>query len=75
MEIEIHSEAWTMSVPAQSLKQQAHALIDELPDSATRDDVVYEMAVRHSIEWGLADADAGRLVSVEAVRREFGLTE
>lgn len=41
----------------------------------TWDDVVYEMAVRRSIERGLADADAGRLTDVEDVRREFGLPE
>ena len=57
------------------LKQEAHALIEHLPDTATWDDVVYEMAVRHSIERGLADADAGRLTDVKDVRREFGLTE
>ncbi|MDP1696181.1 MAG: hypothetical protein Q8L45_00070 [Xanthomonadaceae bacterium] len=58
-----------------ALKQQAHALIDHLPDTATWDDVVYEMAVRRSIERGLADADAGHLTDVKAVRREFGLPE
>jgi predicted transcriptional regulator len=62
-------------IAALSFKQQAHALIDQLPDSATWDDVVYEMAVRRSIERGLADADAGRLTDVKDVRREFGLPE
>jgi predicted transcriptional regulator len=50
-------------------------LIDKLPDNATWDDVVYEMAVRRSIERGLADADAGRLTDVKYVRRSFGLPE
>ena len=57
------------------LKQQAHELIEHLPDSATWDDVVYEMAVRRSIERSLADANAGRLTDVKDVRREFGLPE
>lgn len=57
------------------VKEQAHALINTLPDSATWDDVVYEMAVRRSIERGLADADAGRLIDVRELRREFGLPE
>ena len=39
-----------MSPSSSSLKQQAHALIEHLPDTATWDDVVYEMAVRRSIE-------------------------
>lgn len=57
------------------LKQEARALIDQLPEEATWDDVVYEMAVRRSIERGLRDADAGRLSDVDDVRREFGLSE
>ncbi|MDQ3040096.1 MAG: hypothetical protein M3R16_09925 [Pseudomonadota bacterium] len=68
-------EALTMPAIATPLKQQAHALIDHLPDTATWDDVVYEMAVRRSIERGLVDADAGRLTDVQDVRREFGLSE
>ncbi len=64
-----------MPATATPLKQQAHALIDDLPDTATWDDVLYEVAVRRSIERGLADADAGRLTDVQDVRREFGLSE
>ena len=60
---------------APNLKQQAHELIDRLPEGATWDDVVYEMAVRRSIERGPADADAGRLTDLQDVRREFGLPE
>jgi predicted transcriptional regulator len=64
-----------MTATSINLKQQAHQLIDQLPDGATWDDVVYEMAVRRSIERGLADADAGRLTDIKDVRREFGLPE
>jgi predicted transcriptional regulator len=64
-----------MATVVQTPKQEAHKLIDRLPDTATWDDVVYEMAVRRSIERGLADADAGRLTDVKDVRREFGLPE
>lgn len=64
-----------MTATAYSLKQEAHALIDRLPDTATWDDVVYEMAVRRSIERGLDDAHAGRLNDIKDVRREFGLLE
>lgn len=63
------------STAAPSLKQQARQLIDQLPDTATWDDVVYEMAVRRSIERGLADADASRLTDLKDVRRSFGLPE
>ena len=64
-----------MSETASVLKQQAHELIDQLPNTATWDDVVYEMALHRSIKRGLADADAGRLTDIKDVRREFGLSE
>jgi predicted transcriptional regulator len=56
-------------------KQQAHELLARLPDDATWDDVVYQMAVRRSIERGLADANAGRGMDLKDVRAEFGLPE
>lgn len=58
-----------------NVKQQAHKLVDRLPDDATWDDVVYEMVARREIEKGLADSDAGRTMSVEDVEKEFGITE
>lgn len=64
-----------MTTSTAQLRQQAHQLIDQLPDGATWDDVVYEMAVRRSIERGMADAEAGRLTDLKDVRREFGLPE
>lgn len=60
-----------MATDTTSVKQQARQVIDELPDDATWDDVVYELTVRRSIELGLADVDAGRLASVNEVRRQF----
>jgi len=56
-------------------KQQAHELLARLPDDATWDDVVYQMAARRSIERGLADAQAGRGTDLKDVRAEFGLPE
>lgn len=55
------------------IKQQAHALVDSLPDDATWDDLMYKIYVRKAIEAGIEDADAGRLVDVKEVRRRFGL--
>ncbi|MDE2448359.1 MAG: hypothetical protein KGO22_05270 [Gammaproteobacteria bacterium] len=57
------------------LKQQAHALIENLPDTATWDDVAYEAELRASIEHGLADAQAGRVIAVEDMMKEFGIEE
>ncbi len=63
-----------MASAAHTPKQQAHSLLDQLPDNATWDDVVYVITVRRSIERGLADAEAGRLTDIADVRREFGLS-
>jgi hypothetical protein len=57
------------------IKQQAHALIDQLPDDTSWDDIVYEMAVRREIEAGLADSEAHRLVPVEELIKRFNLPE
>ena len=51
-------------------KIEAKRLVNELPDDATWDDLMYRIYVRQSIEAGLRDADAGRVVSVEEV--DFG---
>jgi predicted transcriptional regulator len=47
----------------------------ELPDSATWDDLAYEVEVRASIERGLRDSDAGRVVAVEDLMKELGIEE
>ena len=53
-----------MSEP-RSIKPDARKLVESLPDSASWDDLAYEVYVRQSIEAGEADADAGRVVSHE----------
>jgi len=55
------------------LKTAAHQLVDELPPHSTWDDLQYRIYVRQAIEAGLADADAGRVVDVAEVRKQFGL--
>jgi predicted transcriptional regulator len=56
-------------------KEQAHALIDGLPDNATWSELAYRLEVRADIEEGLADVEAGRVVSTAELRRDFGLPE
>lgn len=56
------------------IKSEAHRLIDALPDDATWDDIMYRVYVRQCIDAGVQDADAGRTVDVDEVRRRFGLT-
>jgi predicted transcriptional regulator len=55
------------------LKEEAHRLVDKLADDATWDDLMYEIYVRQSIEAGMRDSHAGRIVDVEQVREQFGL--
>ena len=55
------------------LRDEAHRLVDQLPDDATWDDLLYQIYVHQSIEAGLADCRAGRVVPVAEVRRRLGL--
>jgi hypothetical protein len=57
----------------QSVKEQAHQLLDNLPDSATWEDLMHRIYVRQSIEAGLKDSDEGKTVDVKEVRKRFGL--
>jgi predicted transcriptional regulator len=50
---------------SRNIKPDARQLVGGLPDSATWDDLAYEVYVRASIDAGLADADAGRTISHE----------
>lgn len=57
------------------MKDEVRRIADALPDDANWEDVLYEITVRQSVEAGLADARAGRLVPVSEVRRRLGLSE
>lgn len=63
------------TVTAQTPKQEAHKLIDQLPDSATWDDVAYALSIVRDIEAGIADSEAGRVVDTKTLRKQFGLPE
>lgn len=54
-----------------TLKQAAHALIDQLPDTATWDDVIEEMRFRKAVEDGIAQADQGEFAEPGEVRAAF----
>jgi predicted transcriptional regulator len=56
-----------------SIKKEAQRLVEELPENATWEDLMYRIYVRQAIEAGLKDSDAGRVVSVDEVRARFGL--
>ena len=56
------------------LKLRAHQLIDGMPDDCTWDEIVEAIHVCQSIERGVRDADAGRTVRIDQLRRRFGLS-
>ncbi len=56
-----------------NIKEEARRLFDRLPENATWDDLMYESYVRLAIESVLADSEASRITSVEALRAQFGL--
>jgi hypothetical protein len=55
------------------VKEQARQLVEELPEGATWDDLMYKIYVRQAIEAGIDDSDAGRTEDVKTVRARFGL--
>ncbi len=56
-----------------SIKEEARRIIEQLPSDASWEDLIYRLYVRKAIEAGLKDAEEGRTVPVEEVRRRFGL--
>lgn len=56
-----------------SVKEEAKRLVDQLPDNFTWEDLMHEIYVRQAIEKGLGDSEAGRTMSLEKVRKQFGL--
>jgi predicted transcriptional regulator len=48
-----------------NIKADARELVEALPDTATWDDLAYEVYVRQAVATGLVDAEAGRMVSHE----------
>jgi hypothetical protein len=62
-----------MSAGTASIKAEARRLVDQLPDDASWDDLMYEIYVRQAVEAGMRDCQEGRKVPVAEVRRRFGL--
>lgn len=58
---------------APSFKEEARRIIEELPDDASWEDLLYRLYVRQAVQAGLEDVQAGRVVPDEEVRRQFGL--
>ncbi len=58
---------------ATSVKNEAKRLVENLPETASWDDLMYEVYVRQKIEEGIKAADEGRVLTHEEVRKRFGM--
>lgn len=63
-----------MVTQAPTMKEEARRLLDQLPDDATWDDLLYQIFVRQTIQNGLEDFRLGRTVPVSEVRKRLGLS-
>jgi len=52
-------------------KNAARQIIDQLPEQATWDDILYELYVRQKIEAGLKSVEEGRTVPHEEVKQRL----
>jgi predicted transcriptional regulator len=55
----------------ETAKQQVEEILATLPENASLEDIQYHIYVRQKIERGLADADAGRVLSRAEVERRL----
>jgi transcriptional/translational regulatory protein YebC/TACO1 len=62
------------NMPSSIIKDDAHKLIDKMPDNSTWDDLIYEIYVRQVIEKGLSDSKSGKVKDVSELRNKYGLT-
>lgn len=58
-----------------TIKANAHALIDQLPENVSWSQLAYHVEVRASIERGLDDANTGRVHTTDEVKKRLGLTD
>lgn len=54
-----------------SARKEALDMVRKLPDTATWDDIMYEIYVRKKIELGIQAADQGKLIPHEEVKKRF----
>ncbi len=53
------------------LKKVVEHLLDDLPEDADWDDLMYKIYVRQSIEQGLKDSEDERIISHEEIKKKF----
>lgn len=67
------SNVYSQNMNSGNIKEGAKRLLERLPDDLTWDELMHEIYVRQSIEAGLADSKAGKVVDVNEVREKFRL--
>ena len=55
------------------LKDEAHKLVESLPDDATWADLLQLISERHRIDEGIADCDEGRTWTSDQIREKLGI--
>jgi predicted transcriptional regulator len=53
------------------VREEAHKLIDGLPEETSWDDLIYQMYVRKKIARGIEAAEQGRVVPHDEVKKLF----
>ncbi len=54
-------------------RPQAHNLIDQLPQGATWEDLMYEIYVRESVDKGLNDIENSKYKAISDIRNKYAL--
>ena len=54
-----------------TVKEQARALVEDLPNDASWDDIMYQLYVRQKIALGIQAGKDGRVQSHEEVKRKL----
>ncbi len=57
-----------------NIKEEAHRPVENLPEDATWDALMYQIYVRQAIAAGIEDSEAGRTVDVKEVRARFRMS-
>jgi len=53
------------------IKEEARKLIDQLPDQATWDDIMYQLYIRGKIDKGLDAIKEGKIISHEEAKKRI----
>jgi predicted transcriptional regulator len=59
------------TLKAATVKEQVLQMIQRLPDDCTIEEIQYHLVVREQVGRGLADVEAGRLVSHKEAKRRI----